>query len=73
MIKVKFCPKCGSTEYELPSQNSQYMGVAPIFGKSGNSSIMECSKCKFVGIFPEVNKKDIPKIKKEIEKFMKKK
>ena len=65
-MKVKFCPKCKSTEIKsLPMTTP----IKTIYHYS-SPSIYKCVKCGFEGaIFPEADKKNLDKIIKEFKKL----
>lgn len=61
MPKKIFCPKCGSTDVKKELN---------IWSAHEAPTKWICNKCEYYGhLFPEVDEKDIPQLKKEINKM----
>ena len=69
-MPIRFCPKCGSTDFEEVREGN-VMGdfTAPY----GDTPKLRCKKCGYTAkIFPEVEtKEELEKIKEGLKKFKK--
>ncbi len=73
-MKIKFCPKCGSTNWQVKPLGIGGIvggggGLLAAGGKAVHPDIIECEDCHYTGIFPEIEKDKL----KELQKKMKEK
>ena len=56
---TKICPKCGSIDFPIVTQFVQILAPTP----------EKCKKCRYSGLFPEIDINKIESFRKEIRKY----
>lgn len=55
-MKVKYCPKCGSSDVSIPTSSGDLTVVLPDY----------CKDCGYIAVFPEVDEDNLDEIRYNI-------